>query len=355
MLMRKLVYKVLGTLPWAIPHVVPRLHPLWTLGRVIRRQKILDAATREQLKRKLELRPRVVDIETSNVCNARCTFCAYEFREKPPRIMGLPDFVRLLDRLHDYEGMELSFTPVVGDPLLDKTLVDKIRLASQTGIVSSIAFATNLLGLGRHEVRDLLLSGLSWMIVSTSIGSRDMYRRIYGVDRYDKALNNLVTLLKTNKMLGEPVRIGVHLKCEKPFSQVYSSPDYQRIVKLYGSFLAIADDEDYMNWTGLIDDSSAPKGVGLRKITPRTEPCEQFYTGLQVYSDGTVGLCRCVDVNAKLAIGNLFRQDLRSIWEGAEVKLLRDKWVNGIIPEICQKCTMYSPISTYIERQRRTL
>lgn len=353
--MRKLVYKVLGTLPWAIPHVVPPLQRLWTIRRLIPRRPTLDLLTREQLRKKLELRPRVVDIETSNICNARCTFCAYEFREKRPRIMGLSDFVRLLDRLHDYEGMELSFTPVVGDPLLDRTLVRKIRLARQTGTVSSIAFATNLLGLGRHDVRELLLSGLSWMIVSTSIGSRDMYRRVYGVDKYDTAVNNLVTLLQTNKMLGEPVRIGVHLKCEKPFSQVYSSPDYQRIVKLYGSFLAIADDEDYMNWTGLIDDSSAPKGVGLRKITPRTEPCEQLYSGLQVYADGTVGLCRCVDVNAKLAVGNLFRQNLRSIWEGAEVKLLRDKWTNGIVPEICRTCTMYSPLSTYIERQRRTL
>lgn len=351
-MMRSLAYRALGRFPGTIPYVAPLLKKVVHRSRpVLRPRGTLDEITSAELIRRLEDRLSLLDVETSNVCNARCPFCAYKFRTKPPRIMSIPEFIVVLQKLEEYGSMDLSFTPLVGDPLTDRTLVHKIRIARENEQVRTIGFATNLIGLTRHNVRDVLLSGLNSIIVSTSIGSREMFKRVYGVDRYDRALNNLISLLVTNIELGKPIKIGIHLKCEKPFHQVYSSSDYQRIVKLYGSYIPIADDKDYMNWTGLIGQDSVPRGIRLEDVGDQSEPCEQLYTGLQVYSDGTVGACRCVDVNAALAVGDIFHESLSEIWHGQRLTSFRKEWKAGNIPLLCKGCTMYAPLSGLLQRQ----
>lgn len=353
-MIRRRAYRALGAFPRAIPYVAPLMKKAAHHTRLLfPKRATLDQSTRAKLVRGLEERLSLLDVETSNICNARCTFCAYQFRTKSPRIMSISKFAVVLQRLAEYGAMDLSLTPLVGDPLTDRTLVQKIRIARENEKVRSISFATNLVGLGKHNVQALLVSGINSIVVSTSIGSREMFRRVYGVDRYERALNNLVSLLSTNKELGEPVKISVHLKCEKPFRQVYSSPDYQYIVKLYGSYIGIADDEDYMNWTGLIPQDRAPRGIKLKQVSDQTEPCEQLYTGLQVYSDGTVGACRCVDVNATLAVGDIFHQSLEEIWNGQRLKSFRAQWKAGNVPQLCRGCTMYSPLSWFVERDAR--
>lgn len=337
-------FKALGRFPWAIPYVAPFLRKV--RRQVLSRKHTLGPATASSIRNKLEDRLIRIDIEPTNICNARCSFCAYGSRESAAGVVSNEDFSFFLERYVEYGGGHLSLTPLVGDPLVDRALGQKIMMARRSNKIGEIGFATNLIGLHKHDTEDLLLSGLDYIVVSTCIGDREMYKRVYGVDRYDLTMQNLVDLIETNNRLGRPVKISIQLRCEKPFSKVFASSDYQRVVRLTGTYIGVL--EEYMNWAGLIEQSELPDGAALRRIDDMREPCAQFYDCLQVYVNGDVGMCCCVDVNAELLVGNLHRDSLEDIWRGERVRSFREQWYSGAIPEICKNCSMYIPLSEWM-------
>jgi radical SAM protein with 4Fe4S-binding SPASM domain len=338
--MRHYVSKVLGQFPWLIPFVAP------VVKSVIKKLSLANRHPREieesrELQTRLESRLLTLDVETCNICNANCGFCAYRFRSRPPKIMTTLDFAKILKRFVHYGGGSLSFTP------LDRELLTKIRLAKSHNEINHVSFATNLIALGKHNTKDLITSGVDWIHVSTCVGNREMYHRVYGVDKYEVVYRNLVEILTVNKHLEAPVKIGVSLRAEKPYAKnVYATRDYQTIVRLLGHYISVIDD-DFMNWTGLIKTIDLPSGNALRQSKIMAEPCEQFYNGLQVFANGDVGLCCCVDLDCKLIVGNLYDQTVESIWSGPEVKRLREMWLSGHIPEPCSQCSMYNPLSVF--------
>jgi radical SAM protein with 4Fe4S-binding SPASM domain len=268
--------------------------------------------------------------------------------------MSSDSFSMLLGRYVACGGGDLSLTPLVGDPLMDKGLIAKIRRARSEPSIKEISFATNLIALDRHGAKDLLTSGVNWIFVSTSIGSKDMYRSVYGVDRYERVMANLFDLLETNNRLGRPVAISVGLRCAKPYRSVFATPDYRRAVELLGTYISIIDD-DYVNWTGLIREEDLPAGNKFRRIRDRREPCEQLYYGLQVYVNGDVSLCCCVDMQGELLVGNVQRDSVDRIWNGDTIRNIRTAWDAGNIPEICSQCNMYAPLSAFLVLNRERI
>src|ERR1700704_696229 len=65
---------------------------------------------------------RHVSIETTNICNANCVFCAYQYQTRPTGIMSVELFRKIIDEYSELGGGELGLTPTVGDPLIDKHL-----------------------------------------------------------------------------------------------------------------------------------------------------------------------------------------------------------------------------------------
>ena len=53
------------------------------------------------------------------------------------------------------------------------------------------------------------------MNISTALGSAEMYSRLYGVDKYDIVVENMLDLLETNNELGRPVDLTLQLRIDK--------------------------------------------------------------------------------------------------------------------------------------------
>ena len=71
--------------------------------------------------------PSGLGIEVTNLCNANCIFCAYQYQKRPVTFMSYEMFRKAIDQYlsfgKDKDGVGL--TPVVGDPLVDRDLVRK--------------------------------------------------------------------------------------------------------------------------------------------------------------------------------------------------------------------------------------
>src|ERR687893_1402087 len=109
-----------------------------------RARKLAEGVLRQQAKpvRRLMLAtgrdrspvlPEIVQIESTNICNAKCVFCPRDEMHRKQGIMSFDLFKKVVD-----ECVELGITHVrvhnYGEPFVDRKLVEKVRYAKERGI-----------------------------------------------------------------------------------------------------------------------------------------------------------------------------------------------------------------------------
>jgi radical SAM protein with 4Fe4S-binding SPASM domain len=284
-------------------------------------------------------------IEITNICNANCSFCAYKYMKRSKRIISNEDFRYLVEAYDNYGGGELKFTPIVGDPLVDKNFIEKIKIARWYPNIRHMYTYTNLIGLSNFNVNDLILSGINKIDISTCLADKEMYKRLYGVDKYDEVMSNLIKLFETNLKYNNPVKINVLVRCDKPYDETKESSYYKKLVEDFSCMPRLMENWD--NWGGFIKEEDLPKGQKFRVVEDMSEPCSLLYRGVIILNNGDVGACWCRDFEGMLIIGNIFRNTLDEIWNGEKLKMLRDNWIKGAIPQVCKNCYQYSSLSSF--------
>lgn len=294
-------------------------------------------------------------LEISNACNANCSFCAYRFMNRRVAILPQNLAEKTLDQYDEMGGGTLSLTPVVGDPLVDKNLLEKIKHARSKTNIKDIFLYTNALYFDRYDIREFLQSGVTRISISTFFGSKELYRKYYGVNGYERSFRNIKALAIENENQGFPVQIQLHLRVEKPEETWKATDEYKEIEALLGKE-NISWLEVYENWSGMITQEDLPSGCQLseqKTISDKIkQPCFEVYRRMHVLANGDVGVCSCRDIDAEINVGNVSEKSLPEIWSGKKLKALRSDWSNGKLPEVCKSCDRYVPVDDYISRNK---
>ena len=131
--------------------------------------------------------------EITNACNANCSFCAYRFMKRKLEIINTDKIKKIVKEYSENGGGSVSFTPVVGDPLVDKDLLNKIRICKNFKNIDEIFLYTNGLFLNRFNNNDLVNSGLIELQFQHILG---MQRDIKNTTVQLNMINLLITLKK---------------------------------------------------------------------------------------------------------------------------------------------------------------
>ncbi|MBI5328256.1 MAG: SPASM domain-containing protein [Deltaproteobacteria bacterium] len=309
----------------------------------------LKSTKLSNLLRKFEEFPLKIAIEPANICNANCSFCAYKYSTKRGAVIEFETYKKILEQNKDLGCRELKFTPIIGDPFLDRGLIDKIRYAKSLKWFTTIYTYTNLIGLEQSKVDDFLTSGLTSLAISTCLQNRNDFKRIYGVDKFDKVMSNIFALLESNKKHGFPINIDISLRHDKNFD-LTNNQYYQKILKFTHKISVLTD--NYDNWCGLIKLEDLPRGQSFRKVRNKAIPCCQLYNGFIVTSAGDIGACWVRDINLDLKIGNIYQDNLIKIWQGEKLKKLRENWLKGELPVPCKDCLQYTSALEHVLTQK---
>ncbi|MGR8932917.1 MAG: radical SAM protein [Gammaproteobacteria bacterium] len=298
-------------------------------------------------------------VETTNICNADCSFCAYGMMERPKAIMPQDVYENAVRQFAQAGGGVINFTPTVGDPLVDKQIIDKIKFARAQTNIHEIFLYTNGLLLHRAGFGNIITSGLTRLALSTYIGTPEGYKKYYGVDKYEQALGNILKVAKTNANLGYPVNISLHLRVSTNENEWKKSQFYTEIIN-YIPEKNIQFLTEYDSWAGRISEDRLPAGCKVVKPMPLQEkikePCFELYRRIHILANGDVSACVCTDLEAEINIGNMSRDaSLDKIWSGEKIRNYREDWKKGNIPRPCIECTRYLPVSEYIENNKRQI
>jgi hypothetical protein len=82
-------------------------------------------------------------IEGTNACNAACVFCAYPQMERAKAVMPMTLFKKSIDEWAALGGDEIDLTPIVGEPLADKFLFERMDYMMSVPKIRRFHFFTN--------------------------------------------------------------------------------------------------------------------------------------------------------------------------------------------------------------------
>jgi radical SAM protein with 4Fe4S-binding SPASM domain len=308
------------------------------VGRLFSLDETLDA---------MALRPYELHFELTNLCNANCLFCPYQFQEREVEFMPDEVFRKAVDDFVACGGGSVGLTPIVGDALIHPDFVARVRHLRSLPAIDRIWVTTNAILLDKHGIDEVLTSGLTSITISTSGFDEASYRRIYRSSAYERFRRNVLELAERNRALPEPLTLTIGLRTDRPLDEVMRDPDFQPILACDP---AIDFTWSFTSAGGRISREALPAGMRLRVVSSRQETCVQLYNGPIVLPDGTVMACSCVaamDAVADLGIGNVLRENLADLWRSDRTARLRASFAAGGLNKTCAGCDMYRGLELY--------
>ena len=288
-----------------------------------------------------------LSIEGTNVCNAKCVFCANTVMERKKQPLPMELFKKAVDELAATGSTSLDFNVTIGDPLLDPYLLERSRYVTRNyPQFTSLGFVTTLQWLHRYPIDEFWDCGIGWMGISTTLSGRERYAEFFGVDKYDQMMANLLTLIEENGRRSRKIGYYINIKpTNEPVEAILNHPDLQRINGMVEQDLVAEVKRQGMyvdDWQGAVE---LPAYLKKRPLYPRAfRPCAQLFGGMIVYSNGNVGACNCRDFEAssELVLGNIKDKTLADLWSGEKLAHLRSDWRRrNQVPEICRTCRHY--------------
>lgn len=258
----------------------------------------------------------------------------------------------LADYVRDGGG-SVMLIPIVGDPLVDPQVIDRIRRIRSFPSIDRIKMITNAILVERYGAEELLSSGLTTLSISIAAFDAEMYERVYRSKQYPRVRRNVMALLETNSRLGRPVNIIIALRPDRPLNEVMKHKDFQDVLNFDP---ALDFTWSFTTVNGRIRREMLPEAMRLRTAPPKTEACVNMYNGPMVLPNGDVLACNCVaamDALADLKIGNIMEQPLGEIWRSDALRKLRSSFGSETLNPTCAGCDMYRNLELYRTREGR--
>lgn len=275
-------------------------------------------------------------IEGINKCNSNCIFCAYQFDKAEKKTLDFELYKSAIDQFVSAGGEMVSFVPIVGEALLDKLLLERIKYAKKYPKIVQIELFTNGIMLTKKVFEDLVDVGMTDLFISTSGFEKSQYEKIFRNPFYDKLIRNLSEIALSDRFSRCSINIIIYTDSLFPtFNR-----QYKKFKKLGYHFLI----NNFLdNWNGKIKNCNLP---GFMYVAPKlknhSSPCLQIYRGLTLRSDGSLTQCGCRDVDhdSEMTFGNIKDTPLHKLINNGTWQKLYTGFCNGNVPEICKKCAI---------------
>ena len=265
--------------------------------------------------------PDIVQIEATNICNAKCTFCPRDEMERTQGIMDMALYGKIVDecarlgirhlRMHNY-----------GEAFVDKRLPEKIRYAKDRGI-AEVGVITNGSLLGPDVARAIVDAGLDAINISLDAAGKDTFERTRVGLKYDKVIANLEGFLAVRAASGKR-----RPKLILSFVRQGNSAEEQAFIDRWSAVADKVHITELHNWAGT-----------LAQLSNVSFPCYRQWLTLTALWDGRVSLC-CADFDGRVVLGDLRTQSIEEVWYSDAYRRVRREHLESGGPDICRSCNL---------------
>ena len=265
--------------------------------------------------------PEIVQIESTNICNAKCVFCPRDDMERKQGVMDMALFHKVADecaalgithiRMHNY-----------GEAFVDRQLVEKVRYAKSIGI-AEVGLISNGSLITETAARGMIEAGLDAINVSVDAAGKEVFESTRVGLKYDKVVANVERLLRLRAEAGKR-----RPKLILSFVRQNNSTEEHAFIEHWRGKADKIHITDLHNWAGTLNHDSDV-----------TFPCYRPWLTFTVLWDGRVSLC-CADFDGHTILGDLRTQTIQEIWNAEPYRRVRREHLDHGGPAICQSCDL---------------
>ncbi len=265
--------------------------------------------------------PEIVQIEATNICNAKCVFCPRDEMDRAQGIMPMELFRKVAD-----ECAALGITHVrmhnYGEAFVDRQLVEKIRYAKQIGI-QEVGLISNGSLITEDVARGMIEAGLDAINISLDAAGKEVFETTRVGLKYDKVMAAIERILRIRAELGR-----TRPKLILSFVRQDNSDEEQAFIERWRARADKVHVTDLHNWAGTLHTESS---VNF--------PCYRQWLTFTVLWDGRVSLC-CADFDGREILGDLRTSTIAEIWNNERYRAVRRAQLEHGGPSICQSCDL---------------
>jgi radical SAM protein with 4Fe4S-binding SPASM domain len=269
-----------------------------------------------------------VYLEITNVCNRSCRFCPGTAR--PAKMLTPQEFRLLAGRLRPYS--DYLYLHVMGEPLLHPQLPELLAIAGELGF--RVMLTTN--GTLLPARQDELLAAPALCKLSVSLHSfeaneeRDFAGYLAGCAAFGRAAMGRTLVSYRLWNLDSSAGPGANARNGEILAALEAAFPQPWVKNSWGWRLA---DGVFLHYGELFDwPDPAARDRGERGF------CRALTDQVAVLSDGTVVPC-CLDRDGRLALGNLYEQELSDILASPGACEIREGFAaRRRARELCRRC-----------------
>jgi hypothetical protein len=265
--------------------------------------------------------PEIVQIESTNICNAKCVFCPRDEMHRRQGVMKFDLFRKIVD-----ECAELGITHVrvhnYGEPFVDRQLVEKVRYAKARGI-AEVGMISNGSLITEEVARGMIEAGLDAINISVDASGKEVFEATRIGLKYDKVIANIERLVRLRAELGRR-----RPKLILSFVRQNDSHDEQAFIEHWTRVADKIHVTDLHNWAGT-----------LHTRSDVNYPCYRPWLTFTILWDGRVSLC-CADFDGRHVLGDLNTSSIQEVWNGAPYVAARRQHLESGGPDICRSCDL---------------
>ncbi len=265
--------------------------------------------------------PQHIYIENTNACNLKCIMCSRNQMSRKIRTMTLNNFVKIINNL-----IELKIYPRLtitgsGEPLLDRSLIDKIRYAKENHFHVSIISNATLLS--EEKTIALIKSGLDRIQFSFDSINKKTYDKIRiptsenRKSYYESTLRNIELFLLLNNNLTKKVYVSI--------SSVQMDLNRKEAEKFKMFWHERGVDNVYLPEVMVRSGKGGENRVNDKNDNQRNEikaKCVLPFIIASIMSDGNISICG--PTKDELTVGNVLESSIENVWFGKEFTNIRD-------------------------------
>jgi radical SAM protein with 4Fe4S-binding SPASM domain len=265
--------------------------------------------------------PEIVQIESTNICNAKCVFCPRDEMHRRQGVMDLDLFRKIVD-----ESATLGITHIrvhnYGEPFIDRQLVEKVRYAKSKGI-AEVGMISNGSLISEAVAQGMIDAGLDAINISVDAAGKETFERTRVNLDYDEVIGNIRTLVRLRSESGRR-----RPKLILSFVRQNNSTDEQAFIREWSGIADKIHITDLHNWAGTLDSRS---DVNF--------PCYRLWLTFTVLWDGRVSMC-CADFDGRHIFGDLRTSSIAEVWNSQAYRAARRQHLESGGPEICRSCDL---------------
>lgn len=280
--------------------------------------------------------PREVFFDLNNTCNSRCYFCGNSKIMSRCHLDQKLGF-RLLKEFYQFGTREAAFS-ATGEPFLRDDLSDFIRDSKNIGYHYVFLNSNGILATP-ERARPVLDAGLDSIKFSVNAGTRETYKRIHGVDCFDRVIENIHWFHRYRETKALSFRIYVSMVPTK-----HSKDEWPILQDLLKNFVDEMDLRGCSNQGGNMIENNMTEDIDKRNLLGSLKHnqfigrCPDIFSRCTVTPQGYLTAC-VVDYQNYLVVADLNKNSVKDAWNNDLYVALRKRHMAGDIKGLmCYNC-----------------